>query len=133
MESRLRQFIFPKKSGTALAQAAPFVNEVYAQEYPHAAPLPKLDASAKSGRAVRLGKVLHMTVHSIPSSGRLVRIALLAAFTLAWLVFYPTATKVLTVACGLVYSLIETMFTYVRWLVGWLAGWLVLVCTHSFI
>ena len=109
--SRLRQLVFPKKTGAALAEAAPFVNEVYAQEYPQAAPSPQLELPMKASRGVRVGKILHMTLHSIPPSGRLLRVALLAAFTLAWLVFYPTPTKVLAVACGILYSFIETAFT----------------------
>ncbi len=121
MVSPLHQLTFPKKQGAALAAAAPFVNEVYQDEYPSAPSAPLSDWSSSSSsssntgdRSVKITKLLHMTVHSIPRRHRGARLALLAAFVLAWILLYPAATKVLTVTCALAYSFVETAFTAIE-------------------
>ena len=112
----LHQLAFPKKHGAALAAAAPFVNEVYLGEYPSApsAPWSAGGSSDPGDRSVKVTKFLHMTVHSIPRRHRGARLALLAVFVLVWVLLYPVATKVFTVACALAYSFVETAFTAIE-------------------
>lgn len=105
----LHEIVFPKKTGAALKAAAPFVNEVYADEYPAAGAPP---AGVRSKPVLKIG---HMTLHSMPKDKwYLRRLLLLLAFWLGWLFFNPLEQKVLTIIAATAYSFIEFAFTAVE-------------------
>ena len=104
--------LFPKKRGEALQLAMPFVEEVYGS-------LPRggsgRSASSSTGdrgsRAQRLGRVLHVTYHSIPEQ-RVMKCAVLFCAALVWILLYPFALKVRCVASAVVYTFVESAFTH---------------------
>lgn len=106
--------LFPKKAGAELQRALPFAEEVYGplggSEVDRAAAAAKADS--RGVRAQRLGRVLHVYYHSIPDDGqRGLKILVLLAAALVWLLFYPAAMKLRCFACAVAYSFAESAFT----------------------
>lgn len=101
--------LFPKKAGAELERAKPFVDEVYKGYYGP-------DVAVPTGvRAVALGRIGHLTWHSIPEDEwRNFRRACAVALAFIWLFLYPTAMKVRTVVCAALYSFVEFAFTFVE-------------------
>jgi len=102
--------IFPKKTGKALREAAPYVNEVYNIQYPEQR---SKALQSSNSRGNNLGRVVHMTIHSIPADNRLIRCLLFLGYLAVWLA-YPLSMKITTIIIALVYSCIEFTFTTIE-------------------
>mmetsp|Transcript_37820 Transcript_37820/g.108047 ORF Transcript_37820/g.108047 Transcript_37820/m.108047 type:complete len:228 (-) Transcript_37820:92-775(-) len=98
------RLLFPKKEGAALQDALPHVLAVYAPN----------KASEQGERGARLiGKVLHVSYHSIPKDGsRGPRLLALAAVAILWLLAYPLAMKLRCLISAVLYSFTECAFTH---------------------
>jgi len=111
----------PKVSGAALANALPKVVEMYGgntlHEHPNVNPAAVAVAvralSQQPHRAQVVGKVAHMTHHSIPGPLR-PKLAGLVTAALLWLILLPMGMKVRCVLCALLYSGMEFTFTYLE-------------------
>lgn len=100
---------FPKKVGPALSASVPFVAEVYRDFYGANVALPP------GPRARCLGRLVHITFHSIPAdSYHALRWLTLVGLALFWLFLYPASLKLRTIACALAYSGLESAFTWVE-------------------
>lgn len=102
--------LFPKKHGAALERALPLVAEVYG---PSLGQTPSTEVLPPGPRAVFRGKLFHVSYHSLPDDGRkLLKLAVVLMMSLAWVAFYPTGLKMRCVLCAVIYSFIESSFTY---------------------
>ena len=101
----LEEVVFRKK-GKLTKLTKSYVNEVYANTYARS-PLP----SSVLPRSRTLGKVCHVTFHSIPTKLGAVSLLLLSSF---WILYYTTELKILSFGGAVLYTFAESAFTFVE-------------------